>query len=91
MRPQVWIACLVTLYGRQSVTKQANCTLGVRSPPIALPLARHRVRQSRKSNHKIVRAIRDAAVIQTPSDFAGIGTQIRARDLMQPTNFVRAL
>ena len=55
--------------------------------PISLPLARHRMRQRRRRNHEILLAIRHAAVIFAPSDFAGIGREIRASDMMMLANF----
>ncbi len=55
--------------------------------PIALPLARHGMRQRGGRDHKMLLAIRHAAMIFAPSDLAGIGREIRASDMMMLANF----
>ena len=61
-----------------------------RTLPIALPLARDRMRQRRRRDHKILFAIRDAAVILAPSDFARIGLKVAACDMVMLANFSAA-
>jgi hypothetical protein len=45
------------------------------------------MRRRRCRDHKILFAIRHAAMILAPSDFAGISRQIRAGDMMMLANF----
>ncbi len=58
-----------------------------RALPISLPLARHRICQRLRGDHEILLAIRNAAVIFAPSDFAGIGREIGAGDMMMLADF----
>lgn len=63
----------------------ANLTL-----PIALPLARHRMRQRRRSSQQELLAVGNAAVVFPPRHFDRVGREVRAGDVVMNTNLSAA-
>ena len=78
----------IPLAGKEFINIIVDDFLNIIVPlPISFPSARNRMGQRGGSNHKILLAIRHAAMIFAPSDLARISREIRAGDMMMLANF----